>query len=140
MKMNDYRLNELNIGLSHSFETTITNEMIDIFMNLSGDKNSLHISKEFAVSKGFKDRVVYGMLTSSFYSTLVGMYIPGKFALLQGLDLSLIAPVFPNDKLVIYGEVIAIHDQFKQIEIKAFITNQDGKKISRAKIRAGVNE
>jgi 3-hydroxybutyryl-CoA dehydratase len=138
--MKEYHLSDIHIGLNHSFDVRITEEMVDTFERLTGDSNILHTSKDFAVEKGYKDRVVYGMLTSSFYSTLVGMYIPGKYALLQGVDVSLVAPVFPGDLLTIFGEVTAVHDTFRQIEIKAHITNQDGKKISRAKIRSGIND
>jgi 3-hydroxybutyryl-CoA dehydratase len=137
--MEEYRLNDIFLGLNHSFTVIITEEMMRIFESLTGDKNPLHTSVDFATSNGFKNKVVYGMLTTSFYSTLVGMYIPGKHALLQGVDVSLIAPVFPGDILTVFGEVVAIHEVFEQIEIKGYITNQAGKKVSRAKIRSGVH-
>jgi 3-hydroxybutyryl-CoA dehydratase len=138
--MTEYRLKDIAPGLIHSFEVKVTEEMMDSFEKLTGDANTLHVSKEFAVAQGYKDRVVYGMLTSSFYSTLVGMYLPGKYALLQGVDVSLIAPVYPGDTLTVCGEVSEVHENFRQIEIKAYIMNQEGKKISRAKIRSGIHE
>jgi len=138
--MRDYRLSDISIGLTHSFTVHITEEMMDTFEKLTGDTNPLHTSKDFAALAGFKNRVVYGMLSSSFYSTLVGMYIPGKYALLQGVDVSFTAPVFPGDTLTVFGEITAVYANFRQIEIKAHITNQEGKKISRAKIRSGINE
>ena len=84
--------------------------------------------------------MVYGMLTASFYSTLVGMYLPGKHALLQEVCTSFIAPVFPGDNLTVYGKVSAIHLDLRFIEIRANITNQLGEKVSRAKLRTGVHE
>jgi 3-hydroxybutyryl-CoA dehydratase len=138
--MKEYLLKDISPGLSHSFQVQLTGEMMDTFEKLTGDANLLHTSKDFAVANGYKDRVAYGMLTSSFYSTLVGMYLPGKYALLQGVDVSLIAPVFPGDTLTVFGEVVAVHEAFRQIEIKAYIMNQLGKKISRAKIRSGIHE
>ena len=59
---------------------------------------------------------------------------------LQGVDASFIAPVFPGDELTVFGEIFSIHQVFKQIEIRAHITNQIGKKVSKAKIRSGINE
>lgn len=138
--MKNYRLLEISPGLSHSFESRVTDSMVDRFRELCGDANPLHTEPEFASSCGYQDRVVYGMLTASFYSTLVGMYLPGRYALLQGVDASFIAPVFPGDILTVQGEVIAIHQVLKQIEVRAQITNQFGKKVSRARIRTGIHE
>lgn len=132
-------MSDIYPGLSHSFSVCLTERMINTFEELTGDSNPLHTDSNFALSYGFKDKVVYGMLTSSFYSTLIGMYLPGKYALLQGVDASFISPVFSGDVLTVYGEVVTIHEVFKQIEIRAFITNQMGVKISRAKIRTGIN-
>jgi 3-hydroxybutyryl-CoA dehydratase len=138
--MTGYTIADIAPGLKHSFSVVVTLKMLDTFEQLTGDSNVLHTSKEFAQSKGYSDRVVYGMLTSSFYSTLVGMYIPGRNALLQGLDISLLSPVYVGDTLTIHGEVAEVHEVYRQIVIKAYIVNQDGKKISRAKIRTGIHE
>jgi 3-hydroxybutyryl-CoA dehydratase len=136
--VNEYALKDLKVGISHSFNVTITSAMIETFREISGDENPLHIDQEFAFAQGFPRRVAYGMLTSSFYSTLVGIYLPGKYALFQGIDVSFINPVFEDDVLTIYGEITEVHEVYKQIEIKCHITNQNGKKISRGKIRSGV--
>jgi len=138
--MKEYRLSEISVGLNHSFHVSVTDLMMDQFRSLSGDVNPLHTETEFALSSGYQDCVVYGMLTASFYSTLVGVYLPGRYALLQGVDVSFTAPVFTGDSLTVYGEVTAIHEALRQIEIRTYITNQHGKKVSRAKIRAGINE
>ena len=113
---------------------------MDQFQEFSGDANPLHTDKAFALSRGHRDRVVYGMLTAAFYSTMVGMYLPGRFALLQSIDASFVAPVFIGDKLNVFGEIISIHRELKQIEIRAHITNQFGRKVSRAKIKSGIHE
>ena len=107
------------------------------FCNITGDINPLHMDVNFSRSHKFKDRVVYGMLTSSFYSTLVGVYLPGKYGMLQGINIKFNKPVFIGDKLNIVGAVSFISESVKVIEIKAKIINQEGGKISSAKITAG---
>ena len=138
--MNDYRFADIHLGLGHSFQVTVTPAMVDSFSYLSGDKNPLHTDPIFAADYGFPDRVVHGMLTASLFSTFVGMYLPGKFALFQEVALSFTAPVFPGDTLTVTGEVVSIHEVYRSFEIKAYVTNQYGKKVCRAKIRTGVNE
>ena len=136
--MNRYRFEDIKIGSLESFDTKIDSSMMDKFLDISNDVNPLHTDKEYARDKGFEDRVVYGMLTASFYSTLVGVYLPGKYAVLQGIDIQFSKPVYIDDTLSITGKVSYINEAYKQIEIKAVITNQDNKKVSKATIKAGV--
>jgi len=136
--MNIYKFSDIYEGLEESFEVTITDEMMDKFLDISGDINPLHIDVEYAKKKGFKDRVVYGLLSSSFYSTLAGVYLPGKFCILQAVDIQFSKPVFVGDKLKISGKVKYINESYKQLEIKATITNQDNQKVSKATIKTGL--
>jgi 3-hydroxybutyryl-CoA dehydratase len=139
--MQEYLFSDIKIGLKHSFESEIDEVRMQNFLEISGDNNPMHIDTEYAKSKGMIGKVVYGMLTSSFYSTLVGVYLPGKFALLHSIEVQFSKPVFIGDKLVIIGEVSSINETFRQIEVKAYILNQNSEKISRAKIKIGlVNE
>lgn len=135
--MNEYSFSDISLGMTGEFSATITNEMMAHFLSISGDTNPLHIDVGYARLKGFPSRVVYGMLSSALYSTLAGVYLPGKHCLLQGVDITFNHPVYEGDHLTICGEVSYINEAYQMIEIKAYIKNQDGKKISKAKIKAG---
>ncbi len=137
--MNEYRLKELKKGHLEIFSVTITNVMMQGFMHMSGDVNPMHTDNEFPQKYGFSGKVVYGMLTSVFYSKLVGVYLPGKYALLQGVDITFQKPVYIGDELLVSGCVQHINEAYSQIEIKAWITNQEKIQISKAKIKVGVN-
>lgn len=137
--MNEYKYSDLSAGgVQASFSRTITAAMLDDFLAISGDVNPLHSDRDFAVESGYPDRVVYGMVTASLYSTLAGVYLPGKYCLLQSVHSDFLAPVFIGDTLTCEGKIVEMSDAFKRIVIKAVIRNQHGKKVSRAKIEAGV--
>lgn len=136
--MNECSYEDISIGQEASFSRTITAEMMDSFLLLSGDENPLHADEAFAKGKGFPERVVYGMLTASLYSCLAGMHLPGKNCLLQSVHADFLHPVFLGDTLTVNGEITEKTDSVRQIVIRAVIRNQDGKKVSRAKIEAGV--
>jgi 3-hydroxybutyryl-CoA dehydratase len=136
--MNEYKFSDIEIGLEESFEVKIDTSMMDKFLDISNDINPLHVDSNYAKKKGFPNRVVYGLLTSSFYSTLVGVYLPGKYCILQGIDIQFSKPVYIGDALKISGKVSYINEAYKQIEIKAFITNQNDDKVSKATIKTGV--
>ena len=136
--MNSYKFDDISVGLEEHFNVTVDADKLDKFLEISGDNNPLHSDISYAKSRGFLDRIVYGMLTSSFYSTLVGVYLPGKFCILQGIDIQFSKPVYIGDILSITGKVNYINEAYKQLEIKAIIKNQHGKKVSKATIKVGV--
>lgn len=138
--MNEYLFSQLKVGIKHSFEAEVDEVKMQKFLEISDDNNPMHIDHIFAKSNGMKDRIVYGLLTSSFYSTLVGVHLPGKFALLHSIDIQFSKPVFIGDKLTITGEIFKINKMFRQIELKAYILNQKNEKISRAKIKIGLKD
>jgi 3-hydroxybutyryl-CoA dehydratase len=137
--MNEYRWEDLSIGLSARFEASIREADMSTFAELSGDRNPLHMDEAFARQCGFSGRVAYGLLTSCYYSTLVGMYLPGRWALLHGLDVEFKAPAFPDDRLTVAGAITHLTDAYRRLEIKASIVNGQGKTLSKATIRAGLH-
>ena len=138
--MNRYTFDEIVPGQTERFSATISAELMEEFRRITGDVNPLHCDDEYARQRGYKGRVVYGMLTSSFYSTLAGVYLPGERALLHSVETKLLKPVFIGDELTIEGKVAEKHDVFRTIVVKATITNQLGEKVSRATIQIGVSE
>lgn len=136
--MNHYHLADLTPGVTESFTVTITEEMMAQFYAITGDNSPIHMDADYAAGRGYPGRVVYGMLGASFLSTLAGVYLPGEHCLLHGVDLKFAKPIFIGDTLTVTGVVDEVNDTFREITIKASIVNQDGKKVTRAVIRAGV--
>lgn len=136
--MNHYTYNEIVIGQEESFTATITEDIMEKFYNITGDCNPLHCSDEYANNAGFEKRVVYGMLTASFLSTLAGVYLPGEYSLIHTTETEFVKPVRIGDKLTIKGSVKEKDDNFKLIYLKITMTNQKGEKVCRAKMRIGL--
>lgn len=137
--MNEYMLSDIDIGMEASFTKTVTVEMENSFREISGDDNPLHKDDEFTrgISNGkFKSHVAFGMLTASLYSTMAGMYLPGKYSLIHSFDeLSFMNPVFVGDELEVNGKVIDKNEDLRLIFLKVVIKNQDKKVVSRAKMK-----
>ena len=138
--MNEYKFEDLRIGQEESFCFEITAEKMDAFGKLVGDYNPLHSDDFFARKHGFKDRVVYGMLSASLISTFGGVYLPGKYCLIQQIDSKFIVPVYVGDRLVIKGTVKELNKSVRQAVIKIEMKNQMGEKVIRAILYAGFLE
>ena len=123
----EYWLIEIKIGLEHYFDITISNELEENFAKISGDFNPLHMDEQYAKKTNFGKRVCHGMLLASFFSRLVGMYLPGKNALYFSQNLNFIAPCFIGDKIIVKGEIIDKSESTKMIKIKTTIKNIEEK-------------
>lgn len=135
---NQYTIKDLHIGMKKSFIVEITNNIKNKFTDLSGDINPLHIDSGYAKKRGYKDCVIYGMCTASFYSTLAGVYLPGERCLLEECFIQWIKPVYAGDIIKVSGTVSDIDERFNRVTIKAGIYNQNDEKVSRAKIVVGI--
>jgi 3-hydroxybutyryl-CoA dehydratase len=136
--MNKYSYDEICIGQIESFGVNITKDMQHMFLNISGDNNPMHIDDKYSQSIGFRESLVYGMLTASFYSTLVGTLLPGERCLFQEADIKFRKPVYVGDSLDITGECVEKNDTVKRLTIKAKIRNQNKELVSSAILRVGV--
>ena len=140
--INRYTFSQISLGQKESFSTTVTDAMMSDFFRLSGDSNPLHTDEAFAkrAGAGYAGKVVYGMLTASFLSTLAGVYLPGENSVVHEVEVKFPAPVYVGDALVFQGEVIGKNELFNVIELKVSAINSDGKKVLRGKMKVGVTE
>lgn len=136
--MNNYQFEDLKVGMVETFERKITEEMMSKFLEITGDINPLHNDIDFACDKGYDSKVVYGMLTASFISTLGGVYLPGKNCLIHVVEVKFAKPVYIGDTLTISGTIVEVHESVGQVEIKVVIKNQHGKAVCKGKLKAGV--
>jgi acyl dehydratase len=137
--MNDYAWSDLAVGMRDSFSVALDRDMLASFRSLSGDDNPLHSDPEEAARRGYPDVVAFGMLTSVFYSRLVGVHLPGRRCLLHGIQVDFVAPAFAGDALTVAGEITHLTEAYRQAEIRATMQNQRGELVSRARIRVGVH-
>ena len=123
----DRKLEEITIGEKRTFSIKITESMVNEFAKISGDYNPLHVNEQYAKSTKFGRRVCHGMLLASFFSKMVGMYIPGKNALYFSQTLNFRLPCFIDDEVKVEGEVLEKSAASRILTIKTTIYNRSEK-------------
>ncbi|MFQ7004142.1 MAG: MaoC/PaaZ C-terminal domain-containing protein [Ruthenibacterium lactatiformans] len=136
--MNSYTLADISPGLTADFTLEVTAEKMALFYELTGDCSPSTWTRPMRKGAAIRGRVVYGMLGASLFSTLAGVYLPGEHCLLHGVECKFARPVFIGDVLTVSGTVTEVNETFREITVKAVITNQNGQKVTRGVIRAGV--
>ena len=92
-----YYIDELKPGMSESLTKTVTERDVELFGEVSGDRNPVHFDEEFAKTTMFKGRIAHGMLTASFISTVLGTKLPGPGCIYVSQNLKFRAPVRIGD-------------------------------------------
>jgi len=136
----EYSFDEIEIGMQKSFKVDISKNMLDVFGRDTGDYNPLHMNEKYASSTSFKKRVCSGMFLSSFFSRLVGMYLPGKHALHISQSLNFVNPCFIGETITVEGKVIDKSPATKIIKLETTITNESGKRVIDGKARVIVRD
>ncbi len=137
--MNHYGYRDLRPGMKVSFDAVLDEEKLDMFRKITGDINPLHNDRSYAESKGYRERVVFGMLSASLMSTLAGVYLPGEKSLIQSVESKFIKPVILNDVITVTGEITDMNDSVQRIELKVTMTNDRGEKVLKGKMQVLVN-
>lgn len=136
--MNEYTYDEIIIGQEESFQVTVSEEMMEQFLRITGDVNPLHRDATYAVTRQYVDKVVYGMLTASFFSTLAGVYLPGRYSLIHSVETKFLRPVYVGDVLTVSGTVKEKEDAYRMLILNLLIKNRKGEKVVKGTMQIKV--
>lgn len=120
----------IRCGTKFRREVLVTEKMVEEFADLTGDSNPIHLDAEAAQKRGFKERVVQGMLLLA----LIGSLFPEDskdlpiFRELKGFKFG--SPVYVGQMVEITGEVVGLSELrgMKRAEIRVTIFNRDESK------------
>jgi acyl dehydratase len=104
----------------------ITTRDIELFTELTGDRNPLHYDSLLAGRSRFGGIVVQGGVTSGLLNAVVAEDLPGPGSVFLHVDWSFRAPVRPGDEITAEVEVTAVRDDKPVTNLSTMITNQDG--------------
>ena len=107
---------KLGTIFTHKFK--VTKETSNLFINLSQDRNPLHVDLSFSVSKGFKSKVTHGNIQNCFLSYFVGEIFPIKEVMILSQSIKFKNPVYENDTLTFESKVINYVESMKVFEFK----------------------
>ncbi len=117
-QLHGYYLEDITVGMNAVYTRILTEELVKLFADVSGDTNPLHLNETFASQTRFKKRIVHGMLTTSLWSTLVGTRLPGPGSAYVSQELKFIKPVHIGDTVTAKVMVTDIDHEKQRIYLK----------------------
>ncbi|ARE39544.1 Acyl dehydratase [Rhodovulum sp. P5] len=101
-------IEDLEIGMCRHLRKEITDLDIELFAQVSTDRNPVHLDDDYAMETIFEGRIAHGMLTAGLISAVIGEQLPGHGTIYLGQSLKFLAPVRPGDVVVAEVEVMDI--------------------------------
>ncbi|MCI8747565.1 MAG: MaoC family dehydratase [Lachnospiraceae bacterium] len=114
---------ELYLGKTATFSKTLTETDVYNFAGICGDFNPVHVNKVEAQKSKFGKPVCHGMLTASFISTVIGMYLPGSGAIYLEQNLKFKSPVYIGDTVIAEVKVSEINGS--KVTLDTIVKNSD---------------
>jgi acyl dehydratase len=114
------------VGQIAALSRTVTDDDIDLFTEISGDRNPLHYDEAVAKACRFGEIVVQGGITSAILNAVVAEELPGPGTVFLNVNWAFTAPVRPGDTITGRVEVTSARTDKPITELKTTVTRDDG--------------
>lgn len=105
---------------------TVTVRDIELFTEITGDRNPLHYDEAVAARSRFGGLIVQGGVTSGLLNAVVAEDLPGPGSVFLHVDWRFLAPVRPGDTITAEVEVLEQRADKPISTLRTTITRQDG--------------
>jgi acyl dehydratase len=99
---------------------------IELFTEMTGDRNPLHYDERGASRTRFGGIIVQGGVTSGLLNAVVAEDLPGPGSVFLHVDWDFKAPVRPGDEITAKVEVLEAREDKPLTKLRTTITNQEG--------------
>ena len=116
----------IQIGSTASRTRSVSRRDIELFTEITGDRNPIHYDDELAGRSRFGGVVVQGGVTSGLLNALVAEQLPGPGSVFLEVSWRFLAPVRPGDVITAQAVVTAAREDKPLTTLATTVTNQDG--------------
>jgi acyl dehydratase len=105
---------------------TVAARDIELFTELSGDRNPLHYDEALAAASRFGGIIVQGGVTTGLLNAVVAEDLPGPGSVFLRVEWDFRAPVRPGDAITAEVEVLEARQDKPITKLRTTITRDDG--------------
>ena len=114
------------VGQKAELTREVSEQDIEMFTAISGDRNPLHYDEELAKASKFGEIIVQGGVTSAILNAVVAEKLPGPGTVFLRVNWNFKAPVRPGDTITGAVEVLKVRTDKPITELRTTVTRDDG--------------
>ena len=119
----------ITVGDTARRTRTVSARDIELFTEMTGDRNPLHYDEDLARRSRFGGIVVQGGVTTGLLNALVAEDLPGPGSVFLQVNWRFLAPVHPGDVITAEARVVEVREDKPVTTLETWITNQDGETV-----------
>jgi len=117
--MNTYE--SLQIGDSFSLKRVISAEDVQLFADMTGDDNPIHVDAEYASTTRFGKPIVHGVLLLGIISKVLGRDFPGHGSVAVKLSARFLRPVPVGSEITVEVQIAEKIERHKHIRGRVYV-------------------
>lgn len=133
----DRSFEDLEVGMTASYDITISHEDIREFSSITGDLAPVHFDPDFAASMGYRKPVAFGLLVFARFSGLLGMVLPGPRSVIHASSFSMKKPVYAEDRLTYIVEITRVVKSVKVVFLSLKVLRDKDDLVLQGETRCG---
>jgi acyl dehydratase len=119
-------MSRISVGQRAQRSRVVRAADIELFTELTGDRNPLHYDRAAAARSRFGGLIVQGGVTSGLLNAVVAEDLPGPGSVFLRVEWDFRAPVRPGDEITAEVEVLEARADKPITTLRTTITNQEG--------------
>jgi acyl dehydratase len=114
------------VGQAASRSRQVSRRDIELFTEISGDRNPIHYDERLAAGTAFGGLVVQGGVTTALLNAVVAEELPGPGSVFLELNVRFLAPVRPGDVITATVEVTSAREDKPITMLAVQVSRDDG--------------
>lgn len=114
----------VHVGQRASLTKAFCRRDVELFADLTGDTNPIHLDPAYARTTSFQAPVVHGVLVNGLISALLGTRMPGRGCILLHQDIRFPAPLYMDEEVVAQAEVRKVKMAFAFIVVTCSVKDK----------------
>jgi len=119
-------IEKMYVGQVYEVKRIVTDEMIKMFAEATGDKNPVHLDDEFAKNSIFGGRIAHGILSLGIVSAVLGMEFPGAGTVYLMQNAKFKRPVYVGEEVTVRLTVKEIDREKRRVLLETLVVKSNG--------------
>jgi acyl dehydratase len=107
---------------THTFR--FTQKEVELFAEVTGDKNPVHLDADYAAKTMFKRPIMHGFLGGSVFSKIFGTLFPGEGTIYLKQSMSFMRPMFVDTDYEVKMNVKEVNKEKHRATVETIIADK----------------